>query len=66
MLSWDRRLEGWIVAHRVGVLDPIAQGLSYVGVWAAVWLAIALVVAVVRRRADVLLWTARRRARRVG
>jgi undecaprenyl-diphosphatase len=56
--AWDRRLEGWIVAHRVGVLDPIAQGLSYVGVWSAVWLGIAVAVAVYRRRADVLLVTA--------
>jgi undecaprenyl-diphosphatase len=58
MLSWDRRLEGWIVAHRVGVLDPVAQGLSYVGMWSAVWLAIAVVLAVLWRRADVFLWTA--------
>jgi membrane-associated phospholipid phosphatase len=57
MLGWDRRLEGWIVAHRLGVFDPVAQGLSHVGTWAAVWLAIALVVAVVRRRLDVFLWT---------
>src|SRR5262249_44641367 len=56
-LSWDSRLEGWIVAHRVGVLDPIAQGLSYIGVWSAVWLAIALVVAIFRRRAEVFGWT---------
>jgi undecaprenyl-diphosphatase len=57
MLSWDRHLEGWIVAHRVGFLDPIAQGLSYIGVFGAVWLAIALVLALSRRRADVFLWT---------
>jgi undecaprenyl-diphosphatase len=57
VLSWDSRLEGWIVAHRVGVLDPIAQGLSYAGVWSAVWLAIALCVAILRRRAEVFLWT---------
>jgi undecaprenyl-diphosphatase len=58
MLGWDRRLEGWIVAHRVGVLDPVAQGLSYVGVSAAVWLAIALVAAIARRRVEIFLWTA--------
>src|SRR5262249_38170313 len=57
MLSWDSRLEGWIVAHRVGVLDPVAQGLSYIGVWSAVWLAIAVVLAVVRRRLEPFLWT---------
>jgi undecaprenyl-diphosphatase len=57
MLSWDSRLEGWIVAHRVGVLDPIAEGLSYAGVWSAVWLGLAVAVAVLRRRADVFLVT---------
>jgi undecaprenyl-diphosphatase len=57
MLSWDRRLEDWIVEHRVDVLDPVAQGLSYAGVQAAVWLVVALVLALVARRADVLLWT---------
>jgi undecaprenyl-diphosphatase len=58
MLSWDRRLEDWIVGHRVGVLDPVAQGLSYAGVWGLVWLAIAVAVAVVQRRGAVLLGTA--------
>jgi undecaprenyl-diphosphatase len=58
VLGWDRRLEGWIVAHRVGVLDPIAQGLSYIGVWALVWLGIAVAVAILRRRGGVVLWTA--------
>jgi undecaprenyl-diphosphatase len=56
-MSWDRRLESWIVDHRVGLVDPVAQGLSYIGVWAAVWLALALVLAIVQRRAGVLLWT---------
>jgi undecaprenyl-diphosphatase len=56
--GWDRRLEGWIVAHRIGVLDPVAEGLSYAGRWAAVWLAIAVAAAVLRRRPEVLLWTA--------
>ena len=57
MLSWDRRVEGWVVAHRVGLLDPIAQGLSYVGTFGAVWLVIALVLVLARRRADVVVWT---------
>ena len=58
MPSWDRSLEDWIVGHRIGVLDPFAEGLSYVGSDAAIWLAIALVLAVVRRRGDVIAWTA--------
>ncbi len=57
MLSWDRHLEGWVVAHRVGVLDPLAEGLTYVGTHGAVWLAIALALALARRRADVFVWT---------
>jgi undecaprenyl-diphosphatase len=58
MLGWDSRLESWIAGHRVGFLDPVAQGLSYAGVWAAVWLALALVLALMHRRAAVFLWTA--------
>ena len=53
MPSWDRRLEGWIVTHRVGALDPFAKGLSAVGADGAVWLAIALVLALVWRRREV-------------
>jgi undecaprenyl-diphosphatase len=56
--SWDRSLEDWIVAHRVGVLDPFAQGLSHVGTDAAIWLAIALLASIARRRAEVIAWTA--------
>ena len=57
MLSWDRRVEDWVVAHRVGLLDPLAQGLTYVGTYGAVWLAIAVALALARRRADVFVWT---------
>jgi undecaprenyl-diphosphatase len=56
-VSWDRRLEDWIVSHRVGVLDPVAQGLSYVGVWSAVWLALAVALAVLRHRPALVVWT---------
>jgi undecaprenyl-diphosphatase len=44
-----------VVEHRVDWLDPIFVGLSIAGSWAAVWLAIALVLAVVWRRPNVLL-----------
>jgi undecaprenyl-diphosphatase len=56
-VSWDRRLEDWIVGHRVGVLDPVAQGLSYVGTWSAVWLVVAVALAVLRHRPAVVVWT---------
>jgi undecaprenyl-diphosphatase len=58
MPSWDRSLEDWIVAHRIGALDPFAEGLSYVGSDAAIWLAIALVISLARRRGEVIAWTA--------
>lgn len=57
MLSWDRRAEGWVVVHRVGLLDPFAQGLSYIGKYGAVWLVLAIALAIVRRRAEVFVWT---------
>ncbi len=57
MIGWDRHLEGWIVAHRVGFIDPVAQGLSYAGAFGTVWLAIALGLALWLRRAEVLAWT---------
>jgi undecaprenyl-diphosphatase len=48
---WDRHAEAWIVAHRVGVLDPVFRWLTYAGVGGAVWLALAVVVvAAVARR----------------
>ena len=58
MLSWDRRLESWIAAHRVSELDPVFRGLTYIGSWAIVWLAVAVVVAALSRRWQVVLWVA--------
>jgi undecaprenyl-diphosphatase len=55
MLRWDRELERWAVEHRVWFLDPVAQGLSYVGRSSLVWLALALVVMLTRRRPAVFL-----------
>jgi undecaprenyl-diphosphatase len=56
MLRWDRQLESWIVGHRAGLLDPVFRWLTYVGEYGAVWLAIALVLALARRRAGVFAW----------
>jgi undecaprenyl-diphosphatase len=57
VLGWDRRLERWVVGHRVGFLDPLAKGLTHAGTHGLLWLALAAVVAVVLRRPPVLLTT---------
>jgi len=57
MLAWDRRLERWQVAHRVGFLDPIFEGLSYAGTYGAVWLVLAAAAALSLRRPQVFVWT---------
>ena len=54
-MSWERHLEHWIVGQRVGWLDWFFIGLSWVGRLGLVWVAIALVLAVVWRRPSVLL-----------
>jgi undecaprenyl-diphosphatase len=56
VLGWDRRLESWIAGHRVGALDPVMRGITYSGVWGALWLALAVIAAVALRRWQVLLW----------
>ena len=40
----DAALSAWIVDNRVGVLDPIFQGLSLIGSLGIVWLLIALAI----------------------
>src|SRR5262249_28391616 len=57
LTSWDRHLERWVVAHRVGVLDPVFVGLSYAGTFGAVWLVLGAALAVARRRPEPFLWT---------
>ena len=47
-----------MAGHRVGVLDPIFEALTYLGSFGAVWLAIGLALAVASRRWQVLLWVA--------
>jgi undecaprenyl-diphosphatase len=54
-LSWDRHLEHWIVGLRVGWLDWFFIGLSRIGTLGLVWVAIALVLAVIWRRPSVFL-----------
>jgi undecaprenyl-diphosphatase len=54
-LSWDRHLEHWIVGLRVGWLDWLFIGLSRIGTLGLVWVAIALVLALLWRRPSVFL-----------
>jgi undecaprenyl-diphosphatase len=54
-LVWDRHLEHWIVGLRVGWLDWFFVGLSWIGRLGLVWIAIALVLAVLWRRPSVFL-----------
>ncbi|MFL5953653.1 MAG: phosphatase PAP2 family protein [Gaiellaceae bacterium] len=54
-MIWERHLEHWIVGQRVGWLDDFFIALSWIGSLGAVWVAIALAVAVAWRRPSVLL-----------
>jgi len=56
-LRWERHLEHWIVAQRVGWLDWLFIGLSWVGSLGAIWLLIALVAAILWRRPAIFVVT---------
>jgi undecaprenyl-diphosphatase len=56
-LRWERHLEHWIVAHRVGWLDWFFIALSWIGRLGAVWILIALVLALMWRRPAILFMT---------
>ena len=56
-MRWERHLEHWIVEHRVGWLDWLFIALSWIGRFGAVWVAIALVLALTWRRPAILLMT---------
>ena len=49
-MSWDRHLEHWIVGLRVGWLNWFFVGLSWIGSYGLVWIAIALLLALLWRR----------------
>jgi undecaprenyl-diphosphatase len=51
LTSWDRHLERWIVHHRWHALNEVFVWLTKIGSHGFVWLALGLVLAVVRRRA---------------
>jgi undecaprenyl-diphosphatase len=54
-LSWEKHLEHWIVGQRVGWLNWLFIGLSWIGTWGAVWLAIAIVLTVIWRRPSIFV-----------
>jgi undecaprenyl-diphosphatase len=55
MLALDRRLERWVVHHRVEWLDPIFRWLSYFATEGLLWVVLAAVLAFLWRRPVVLL-----------
>jgi undecaprenyl-diphosphatase len=59
LLGWvgfDRQLERWVVHHRAGWLNPIFEGLSYIGTLGLVWIGLALVLALLWRRPLILVY----------
>ena len=44
MSGLDRELRDLVVDHRLGVLDPLFEGLSYAGSFGFIWLAIAVAI----------------------
>lgn len=57
MLGWDRHLEHWQAAHRMGALDGLFEALTYAGSYGLLWLVLAVCVAALLRRPQVLVWT---------
>src|SRR5262249_22374478 len=55
VIGADRRLERWVVEHRVSWLNDVFVWLSKIGAHGLVWIAIALVLAIVWRRPRILL-----------
>src|SRR5581483_9857627 len=51
----NHRLEHWIVEHRVGPLNDVFVWLTRIGSWGAVWIALALLLALLRRRPQPLV-----------
>ena len=52
----DHGFERWVVHHRVDALDEVFVWLSRIGSFGAVWVALALLLALAARR-PVVLWT---------
>ena len=54
-MSWEKHLEHWLVLQRVGWLNWFFIALSRIGQLGLVWIAIALVLAVLWRRPSLFL-----------
>jgi undecaprenyl-diphosphatase len=54
-LTWEKHLEHWIVGLRTPWLDWFFVGLSWIGSYGFIWLAMALVLALTRRRPAIFL-----------
>jgi membrane-associated phospholipid phosphatase len=46
MTGFDRHWERWIVHHRWHPIDQVFVWLTYIGTWGAIWLLIALALAI--------------------
>jgi undecaprenyl-diphosphatase len=55
LTGFDRHWERWVVHHRWHPLDDVFVWLTRIGTWGAVWLLIALGIAIVWRRASVFI-----------
>jgi undecaprenyl-diphosphatase len=55
VIGLDEDLQRWVVTHRVGVLDEVFVALSVIGSLGAVWLVVALLLAIRQRRPTLFL-----------
>ncbi len=54
MEQLDHSLQEWVVDHRLGVLDPLLEGITYAGSFGAIWLLLAVVLSGVAWRRPTL------------
>ena len=57
MIGLDHRIERWVVEHRVSWLDQVFVWLSKVGVFGWIFLVVALAVALLCRRPQIVVLT---------
>jgi undecaprenyl-diphosphatase len=57
VISLDQRLQRWVVEHRVSWLDGVFIWISNLGLWAWIFVVVALAATIVLRRPQVILLT---------
>jgi undecaprenyl-diphosphatase len=57
VISLDRRVERWVVEHRVGWLNDVFVWISNLGAWGWIFLVVALTAAFLLRRPQIFLLT---------